>query len=37
MPSDDFAIDEGRGQTMMSRWRARHAALLTRVDVDTLL
>ena len=37
MPSDDFAIDAGRGQTMMARWRARLAARLQRVDVSTLL
>jgi thiamine kinase-like enzyme len=37
MPSDDFAIDEGRGQTMMSRWRDRLGARLQRVDVSTLL
>ena len=37
MPSDDFAIDEGRGQTMMARWRERHGARLQRVDLNTLL
>ncbi len=37
MPSDDFAIDAGRGQEMMARWRARLAARLQRVDVTTLL
>jgi len=37
MPSEDFAIDEGRGQDMMSRWRDRLEARLQRVDVHTLL
>jgi hypothetical protein len=37
MPTPDIAIDAGRGQEMMARWRARLAARLSRVDVNTLL
>ena len=36
MPSPDIAIDAGRGQEMMARWRERLAARLARVDVNTL-
>ncbi len=36
MPSPDITIDAGRGQEMMARWRARLAARLARVDVNTL-
>lgn len=31
------AIDAGRGQEMMARWRVRLEARLQRVDVNTLL
>jgi hypothetical protein len=37
MPTPDIAIDEGRGQEMMVRWRSRLEARLQRVDVNTLL
>jgi len=37
MPTPDIAIDAGRGQEMMARWRARLAARLARVDVNTLI
>lgn len=37
MPTPDIAIDAGRGQDMMARWRSRLAARLARVDVNTLL
>jgi thiamine kinase-like enzyme len=37
MPTPDIAIDAGRGQAMMARWRSRLEARLARVDVDTLL
>ena len=36
MPTPDIAIDAGRGQEMMARWRERLAARLARVDVNTL-
>ncbi len=36
MPTPDIAIDAGRGQQMMARWRERLAARLARVDVNTL-
>ena len=37
MPSLDIAIDAGRSQEMMSRWRERLRVRLPRVDVNALL
>lgn len=37
VPHADIAIDAGRGQTMMARWRRRLEARLRQVDPDTLL
>lgn len=36
-PTEDIEIDQGRGQEMMERWRARLAARLKHVDIKTLL
>lgn len=36
-PMADFAIDAGRGQQMMARWRDRLRARIGRVDLDSLL
>jgi len=37
VPHADIAIDAGRGQTMMARWRQRLEARLRQVDPDGLL
>jgi thiamine kinase-like enzyme len=37
VPHEDIAIDAGRGQSMMARWRRRLEARLRQVDLDTLL
>ncbi|HEY5644414.1 MAG TPA: phosphotransferase [Pseudomonadales bacterium] len=37
VPHADIAIDAGRGQTMMARWRNRLESRLRQVDLDTLL
>lgn len=37
VPHADIAIDAGRGQTMMARWRQRLEARLKQVDPDLLL
>lgn len=36
-PSADFAIDEGRGESMMQRWRERLLARLAHVDLERIL
>lgn len=37
VPHEDIAIDAGRGQSMMARWRRRLESRLRRVDLDSLL